>query len=81
MVQILMPNDHMSELFLTSASDMEASSDVPRTELDSNASMVVLGTNSFVFESTERTYNDKTFSSNLGTAKDVPIVDETLARE
>ena len=75
----LVPNAHISEVILTTASDMEASIDDPRTELDSHANMVVLGLNSFVFESTGRTCNVQPFSTDLGIAKDVPIVDGALA--
>ena len=58
---------------------MEASSYDPRTRLDSHANMVVLGLYSFVFESTGRTYNVQPFSTDLGIAKDIPIVDGALA--
>ena len=68
----LVPNAHISEVILTTASDMEASIDDPRTELDSHANMVVLGLNSFVFESTGRTCNVQPFRTDLGVAKDVP---------
>ena len=63
------PNAHISEDILTSTSDIEASSDNPRIELDSHANMVVLGQNSFVFESTGRTFNAQPFSSTLGMKK------------
>ena len=58
---------------------MEASIDNPWTELDSHANIVVLGLNSFVFESTGRTCNVQPFSTDLGVARDVPIVDGALA--
>ena len=51
------------------------------TELDSHANMVVLGCNSYVFESTGRTCNVKPFDSSLGTAPNVPIVDGAIAYE
>ena len=57
MVSSLVPNAHISEVILTLASDMEAFIDDPRTETDSHANIVVLGFNSFVFESTGRTCN------------------------
>ena len=79
MVSSLVPNTYISEVILTTASDMEASCDDPRTELDSHANMVVLGLNSFVFESTGRTCNVQPFSTDLGIVKDVPIVDGALA--
>ena len=53
----------------------------PRTELDSHANMVVLGCNSFIFEKTGRTCNVKPFSSDLGIAQNVPIVDGAVAYE
>ena len=68
-VSSLMPNAHISEVMLVLTSDVGASSDDPRTELDSHANMVVLGSNSFVLESTGRTCNVQPFSSNLGVAK------------
>ena len=74
-----MPNAHISEVILTPALDMEASSYDLRTELDSHANMVVLRLNSFMFESTGRTCDVQPFSSELGIAKDVPIVDGALA--
>lgn len=70
----LVPNAHISEVILTPASDMEASIDDPLTELDSHANIVVLGLNSFMFESTGRTCNVQPFSTDLGVAMDVPIV-------
>ena len=79
MVSSVVPNAHISQVILTPASNMEASIDDPRTELESHANMVVLGLNSFVFESTRRTFNVQPFSSELGVAKDVPIVDGALA--
>ena len=75
----LITNACISEVILTSTSDVEASSVYHRTELDSHANMVILGLNSFVFESTGRTCNVQPFSTDLGIAKDVPIVDGALA--
>ncbi len=43
--------------------------------------MVVLGRNAFIFESTGRTCNVQPFSSELGTATNVPIVDGAIAYE
>ena len=71
----LVPNARISKVMLTPVSDMEASIDDPRTELDSHANMIVLGLNSFVFESTGRTCNAQPFSSDLGIEKDAHIVD------
>ena len=41
--------------------------------------MVVLGSNSFVIESTGRNFNVQPFSTELGMENDVPIVDGNLA--
>ena len=60
---------------------MEESSDDPRTYLDSHANMVVLGSNFFVFESTGRIFNVQPFTSDLGIAKNVSIVDGSLAHD
>ena len=60
---------------------MDASSDDPRKELDSYASMVVLGPNSFLFDSTRRTCNVQPFSSDLDMTMNSQIVDGTLARD
>ena len=49
-MSILVPNTHVSEVTLTPMLDMEASSDDPRKEFDYHANVVVLGSNSFVFE-------------------------------
>ena len=73
------PNAHISEVISTPASDMDESTADPRTELDSHANMIVLGKNSFVFESTGKTCNVQPFSSDLGMATNVPIVDGALA--
>ena len=54
LVSILMPNAHISEVILTRSSDMESSSDDLRTELDSHANMVALGSIYFLFESNGR---------------------------
>ena len=81
MVSSLVPNTHISEVILIPVSGIEVSSDNLRTELDSHASTVVLGLNSFVVVSTGRTFNVQPFSSDLGVAKDVPIVDGALAHD
>ena len=67
----LVLNAHVSEVILTPTSDMEASSDDPRTTLDSHANMVVLGLNSVVFESTGRSFNVQPFTIGLVITKDV----------
>ena len=69
MVSSLVPNAHISEVILTLASGMDASSDNIRTELCSHASMVVLGSNYFVIESTGRNFNVQPFSSDIGMGK------------
>ena len=48
--------------------------------IDSHANMVVLGKNSFIFESTGCTCNVKPFDSALGTAANIPIVDGHTAK-
>ena len=53
----------------------------PRTELDSNANMVVLGAHAFIFESTNRTCNVQPFDPSLGTALKIPIVDGDVVYE
>ena len=72
----LMPNAHIYEVILTQASDGEASSDDPRTELCPHTNIVILGSNSVVFELTGRNYNVQPFSSDLGGAKNVPVLIE-----
>ena len=74
-----MPNSHLSEVILTPELDMEASSDDPRTKLDSHTNVVVIGSIFSVFESTGRTLNVQPFSSDLGIEKDVSIVNRSLA--
>ena len=60
---------------------MEESSDDPRTELDSYANMVFMGSNSFLFESTGKTCNAQLLTSDLLIVNNVPIVDGELARD
>ena len=52
-----------------------------RTELDSHANMVVLGSNAYIFESSGRTCNVKPFDSKLGTSTNIPIVDGAICYE
>ena len=75
------PNVYIDGVTLTPTSDMEKSSDDVRTELDSHASKVSLGSNSFVFESIGRNSNVQPFNNDLGIAKNVPIFDGTLERD
>ena len=53
----------------------------PRTELDSHANMVVLGTHALISESTNRTCNVQPFDPSLGTASKIPIVDGAVVYE
>ena len=53
---------------------------LPRTELDSHANMVVLGSECFVFDNIlDQTCDVEPFDPTIGTAKRVPIVDAALA--
>ena len=64
---------------ISTAIGLDTSTADPRTELDSHANMVVLGSHAFVFEKTGRTCNVKPFSTELGIASNVPIVDAAIA--
>ena len=81
MVSSEVPNSHISKVILISMPDMWVSCDDPLTELDSHANEVIVGSNSFEFESTGRTFNVKTFSSDLNMEKYIPIVDGALAHD
>ena len=72
-------NAHIAEVISKPTSEMDESTAYPRTELDSHANMIVLGHNSFVFESTGRTCNVQPFSTDLGTATNISIVDGAIA--
>ena len=76
---VLIPNAYTAEVILTLTLDMDESTANPRTELDSHANMIMLRKNSFVFESTGRIYNIQPFSTDLGMATNVPILDGALA--
>ena len=52
---------------------------ISKTELDSHANMVVLGKHCFIFESTGKTCNVEPFSSDLGIASNIPVVDAAIA--
>ena len=52
---------------------------ISKAELDSHANMVVLGNNCFIFESTGKTCNVEPFSSDLGIASNIPVVDAAIA--
>ena len=81
------PNQHLSNvvvaaceaIVLTASAVDQENAAAPRTELDSHANMVVLGSNAYIFETSGRTCNVKPFSSDLGIATDVPIVDGAIA--
>ena len=67
-----------SSIYSTSATGQYGSAD-PRTELDSNANVVVLGKHLFIFESSGKTCNVSPFAKELGIASNVPIVDGAIA--
>ena len=90
-LNIPLPNKHLVDAIISSVpaisegnertfqvSAIHSTAD-PRTELDSHANMVVLGKHSFVFEATGKTCNVQGFSSELGQARNVPIVDGAIA--
>ena len=77
----LIPNAHMSEVVLILALYVETSSDDPRKELDAHDNVVVLGSISFVFESTGRIFIVQPFSIDLKLENYVPIVDGALAHD
>jgi len=79
-------NHHTTQLIIStcnalicSTNDKLNTSVIHKSELDTHANMVVLGKECFVFETTGRTCNVEPFSSDLGIAKDVPIIDGALA--
>ena len=72
------PNAHIAKVISTPASDIDESITDPRTELDSHANIIILGKNSFMFESTGKTCNVQLFCSDLGMATNVPIIDGAL---
>ena len=83
------PNEHLIdrmvsaiEAIVSTASSVDQENAAsPRTELDSHANMVVLGCHAYIFETSGRTCNVKPFSSDLGMATNVPIVDGAIAYE
>jgi hypothetical protein len=77
------PNDYINKLIysLAQVSTTSAHNDGidSRTELDSHANMVVLGSNCFVFDNVHgRTCDVEPFDKSLGVAKKIPIVDAAL---
>ena len=66
--------------FASISSTVSSDAPMPRTELDSHANMIVVGKNAFVFSRVNgRTCEVTPFSSDLGTVKEVPIVDAAIA--
>ena len=66
--------------FASISSTVSSDAPMPRTELDSHANMIVVGKNAFVFSKVNgRTCEVTPFSSDLGTVKEVPIVDAAIA--
>ena len=66
--------------FASISSTVSLDAPMPRTELDSHANMIVVGKNAFVFSRVNgRTCEVTPFSSDLGTVKEVPIVDAAIA--
>ena len=90
------PNQHVINAIITANNRLTAticatdadiimdngnSTALPRSELDSHANMIVLGKHCFPFESTGKTCSVKPFSSELGIAENVPIIDGAIAYE
>jgi len=74
------PNVYVRSKISSSATDPIDDGIDPRTELDSHANMVVLGTNCFIFDTIHgKTCDVEPFDKTLGTARQVPIVDAALA--
>ena len=74
-----MPSAHFSEVVLLLASYVVVSSDDFISKLCSHARIVLLRSNSFVFEITGRTFDDYPLCIELGMDKLIPIVDRVLA--
>ena len=55
-----MPNDHISDLVAALSNSSDAPLDDPKSELDSQANMILLGKYYFVFE-----WSDKSCTVNL----------------
>jgi len=76
-------NDYVQakvSVFASISSTVSSDSPMPRTELDRHANMIVVGKNAFVFSRViGRTCEVTPFSSELGTVKEVPIVDAAIA--
>src|SRR5688500_6184547 len=76
------PNAYVYELIAASTSSMSLDKQPfegqVRTELDSHANMVVLGSNVLILNTTMRTAKVKPFSPDYKALPDVPIVDAAL---
>ena len=83
--EVSKPNQHTIQAIISSVraevSEVVGYEPLPCTELDSHANMVVLGRNSFIFESTGKICNVKPFSEEIGVAEDVPTVDGAVAND
>jgi hypothetical protein len=90
----IQPNHHLTSIIISSLQantniasmtndtlELDECSTQPRSELDSHANIVVLGRNSFIFESTGRSCTVHPFSTELGKAENVPIVDGAIVYE
>ena len=79
------PNAYVNGLIAASTSGMSLDKqtyDVPvRTELDSHANMVVLGSNVLVLNTMMRTAKVRPFTPDYKALPDVPIVDAALLYE
>ena len=75
----ILPNEHLcfqiSSVIASASTTVK--NDLPRTELDSHANMVVLGKNCFIFEKTGRTCDVSGFSPTLDSVT-LPIVDAVI---
>ena len=78
------PNDYIHSKIVSTATVasavVDSDSPLPRSELDSHANMTVLGKHCFVFDNIHgQTCKVQPFDPSLGTVKEVPIVDATVA--
>ena len=78
------PNQHTIEAVIValkaqySAVNVNYKTNDSKSELDSHANMIVLGEDCFIFESTGKTCNVEPFSTELGIAQDIAVVDAAL---
>ena len=79
------PNNHLCSIICSTVigDTLEGDADtapLPRSELDSHANMIVLGSHSFVFDKVQdQTCDVMPFDPGLGTARQIPIVDGAVA--